>query len=121
MLALVIVAFNNGCVFYRYHSSACKQRGAAYAERVDKLKRDALEQVSIGTDRDEVLRFFHENGLPVTFDSAASEYTGTIQTKGCAPSGCASDDSLLGLRVRVDARGAVAAEPVVGALYTNCL
>ena len=102
-----------------YHSAACEQRGAAYAARVENLKRDAHEKLKIGTKKDALIRFFAENGIPLTF--VGDEVTGTIYTTGCAPSGCASDNALLGLRVKVDELGTVVSEPVVGALYTNCL
>lgn len=107
-----------GCL-YRYHSAACKQRGDAYSARVETLKREAHEKLRIGTKKDAVVRFFAENGIPVTFNR--DEASGTIQTPGCAPSGCGSDAALLGLRVKVDEAGTVASEPIVGALYTDCL
>jgi hypothetical protein len=112
---LVVMSFP----FYRYQSAACKQRGAAYSARVEKLKSDALERLRIGTTREAVVRFFAENGIPVTF--AGGEATGTISVTGCAPAGCGSDEALLGLRVKVDDAGTVISEPVVGALYTDCL
>lgn len=116
LLALVLA----GCSpFHRYQSAACKQRGAAYDARVEALKRHAHERLGIGTKQEAVIRFFAENGIPATF--AGDEISGTIYTTGCAPSGCGSDDALIGLRVKVDRLGAVVSEPVVGALYTNCL
>jgi hypothetical protein len=78
-----------------------------------------LRRVTSGTLREDVMRFFKENGLPVSLDG--DDYEGTIYTDGCAPAGCGSDAALLGLRVKADSRGAVAGEPFVGALYTNCL
>jgi hypothetical protein len=119
-LAIVIVLLISsvGCL-YRYHNAACKQRGAAYNARVETLKREAHEKLRIGTKKDAVVRFFAENEIPVTF--SRDEASGTIYTSGCAPSGCGSDDALLGLRVKVDEAGTVVSEPVVGALYTNCL
>ena len=110
-----------GWMFYPYQSADCKERGRTYRLRVEKLKDDARMALRIGTHQEDVIRFFQENGLPVSFDKGVSEYEGTIYTKGCAPAGCGSDDALLGLRVKVDSAGTVVAEPVVGALYTNCL
>jgi hypothetical protein len=110
-----------GWMFYRYQSTDCKERGKAYGIRVERLKRDAHTTLRIGTHKEDVIRFFQENGLPISFDKGLSEYEGTIYTKGCAPAGCGSDDALLGLRVKVDSTGTVVGEPVVGALYTNCL
>src|SRR5262249_28279697 len=116
-LAPVLLACS-ACVFYRYQSPACKKRGAAYAARVEKLKRDAHNNLRIGTKKEDVISFFQENGIPVTF--LDGEATGTIYTTGCAPSGCGTD-ALLGLRVRLDKKGRVISEPDVGAFYTNCL
>jgi len=117
-LVIALSISSVGCL-YRYHSATCKQRGAAYSARVEKLKRDAHEKLKIGTKKDAVIRFFAENDIPVTF--YPNEASGTIYTSGCAPSGCGSDAALLGLRVKVDEAGTVVSEPVVGAIYTNCL
>jgi hypothetical protein len=119
MLVVGYVRF--GWMFYRYQSTACKERGQEYRIRVEKLERDARTALRIGTHQEDVIRFFQENGLPVSLDKVMSEYEGTIYTKGCAPAGCGSDDALLGLRVKVDSTGTVVGEPHVGALYTNCL
>ena len=119
MLVVGYVLF--GWMFYRYQSADCKERGKAYEIRVERLKCDARTALRIGTHQEDVIRFFQENGLPVSFDKLMSEYEGTIYTKGCAPAGCGSDDALLGLRVKVDSAGTVVGEPVVGAIYTNCL
>lgn len=54
-----------GWMFYRYHSTACKQRGEIYRARVHKLERDARERLKVGTQREDIVRFFKENGLPV--------------------------------------------------------
>jgi hypothetical protein len=108
-----------GWMFYRYRSTACKERGKAYAARFETLKRDARERLRIGAPKEDVMRFFKENGLPVSFDG--DQYEGTIYTDGCSPAGCGSDAALLGLRVKADSSAAVAGEPIVGAIYTNCL
>jgi hypothetical protein len=123
IVALVGGYFEFGWLFYRYQSSDCKQRGKAYQDRVEKLRSAAHDRLRIGTHREDVVRFFQENGLPVSFNKSpdAYEFAGTIYTQGCAGAGCGSDDALLGLRVKVDANGTVIGEPDVGALYTNCL
>jgi hypothetical protein len=113
--ALVIVL----PLFYRYQSPACKQRGASFEARVERLKRDARKSLRIGTTKDAVVRFFAENGIPVTI--LRGEVTGAVTVSGCAPAGCGSDVALLGLRVGVDNNGTVITEPVVGALYSDCL
>ncbi|MGE5321238.1 MAG: hypothetical protein ACM3SW_00135 [Actinomycetota bacterium] len=83
------------------------------------MKRDAPEVLKLGAKKEIVVRFFQENGIPPEF--LGNEITGTIHLKGCAPSGCGSDDALLGLRVGVDKKGTVTSKPSVGALYTDCL
>jgi hypothetical protein len=115
-IMIVLVIGSVGC---KSPDAACKQRGDAYYARVEALKRDAHEKLKIGTKKDAVIRFFTENGIPVTF--SRDEAAGTIYTTGCSPSGCGSDDALLGLRVKVDETGSVVSEPDVGAIYTNCL
>ena len=122
LLTLAILAWGYlqfGWMFYRYHSAACKQRGQAYFMRVDKLKRDARERLRIGTPKEDVIRFFKENGLPVSLNG--DEYDGTMKIDGCAPAGCGSDAAFIGLQVKADSTGAIAGEPHVGAFYTNCL
>lgn len=128
LISLVLLFSCQGCVFHRHQSAACKQRAAQYAARVEKLKRDAHDNLKIGTKKQDVILFFKENGLPVDFvkvtyepSGKVYEATGTISTTGCAPFGCGSDDALLGLQVKVDEAGTVISEPEVGALYTNCL
>ena len=59
VLVLVTVLVScDACVLYRYHSTACKQRGAAYVARVEKLKRDSHQNLKIGTKKEDVIRFF---------------------------------------------------------------
>jgi hypothetical protein len=117
---VVAVLLGVGILAVHRKSVACKQRGEGYAARVNALKRDAHAQLKIGTKKDALGGFFTEHGLPITFyqDGTAS---GTIYTTGCAPFGCGTDTGLIGLRIGVDASGTVISEPVVGALYTNCL
>jgi hypothetical protein len=105
--------------FSRYQSAACKQQGAALTARLKALERAAREKLIIGASKDVIIRFFAENTIPVTF--VGDEATGTIYTKGCAPTGCGSDAALIGLRVKVDKEGTVISEPVVVSLYTDCL
>src|SRR6266853_2993959 len=66
LLTLAILAWGYsqfGWTFYRYHSTACQQRGKAYEARIETLKRDARESLRIGTSKEDVMRFFKENGL----------------------------------------------------------
>jgi hypothetical protein len=115
IIALLLVGWI-GC---GYRSTACKQRGAAYAARVEKLERDAHEKLKVGTTKEAVIQFFTDHGIPATF--VEGEVTGTVYTTGCSPFGCGSDEALLGLTVKVDKADEVTSEPEVGAIYTNCL
>ena len=120
VLAMVVLAMpmvQISC--YRYQSAACKQRGADYAARVQKLRREAHEKLTIGTNKEAVIHFFAESGIPVSFVGGAA--TGTVTIEGCAPAGCGSDTAYLGLRVEVDDAGRVTGEPVIGAIYADCL
>jgi hypothetical protein len=66
ILVLGYVLF--GWMFYRYQCTDCKERGKAYGIRVERLKRDARTTLRVGTHKEDVIRFFQENGLPVSFD-----------------------------------------------------
>jgi hypothetical protein len=110
-----------GWMFYKYESAACKAQGKAYGERIQKLKRDARDRLGAGAKREEVIRVFQENGLPVSFDKVNNEYEGTITIKGCSPAGCGTDNGILSILVKVDSSGKVVAEPVVSDLYIDCL
>ena len=96
-----------------------KQRGAGYEARVEKLRNDTRQSLKVGTKKEDVFRFFAENGIPAAL--LDDEISGTVHTIGCAPSGCGSDDALLALRVKVDKAGTTVSDPLVGAIYTNCL
>jgi hypothetical protein len=113
---VMICGLMTGC---RYRSAACKQRGVAYQTRVTSLERAALEQLKIGTKKEDVVRFFAENKFPITFDRSSA--TGTVYTLGCSPNGCGTDEALIGLRVDLDEAGSVKSKPVVVGIYTNCL
>src|SRR5215475_14391037 len=121
---VVVLAFSgwlltsSGCL-YRHHNAACKQRAAALSATIETLKQQAHDALKIGTKKEAVTRFFTEQGLPVAFDHGYA--SGAVGIVGCAPSGCGSDNGLLGVTVKVDQDGTVIADPVVSAMYTNCL
>jgi hypothetical protein len=112
-------ALLRGAYDAKLKDGSCKKRGDAYEARVETLTREAHAKLKIGTKKDAVIRFFAENGIPVTFTE--NEASGTIYTTGCSPIGCGTNGALLGLRVRVDEKGSVASEPDIGAQYTDCL
>jgi hypothetical protein len=47
MFVVLAVCSSIGCLLPKYHSAGCKQRGAALAERVEKLKREANATLKI--------------------------------------------------------------------------
>lgn len=98
---------------------ACNKRGAAFAQRVESIERDANEELSIGAKSADVSRFFAEHGIP--FEIVESEVIGTLFTVGCGPLGCGTDSALIGVRVKLDSAGAVAEKPKVVEMYTSCM
>lgn len=123
---LLVVTLSSGCerriptsLNHSHPSRECIQRGKIYSARAEKLERDAADVLKVGTKKDVVIRFFQDNGIPPTV--LDHEITGTIFLKGCAPTGCGTDDALLGLRVEVDKEGTVTSKPAIGAMYTSCV
>jgi hypothetical protein len=98
---------------------ACNKRGADFALRVDSIKHDANEKLSIGTKSADVSRFFADHGIPLQI--VESYAIGTLYTSGCGPLGCGTDSALIGVRVKLDSAGAVAEKPTVVGMYTDCL
>jgi hypothetical protein len=98
---------------------ACNKRGAAFAARVESIKHDANEKLSIGTKSGDVVRFFAEHDIPLQI--VESYAIGTLYTSGCGPLGCGTDSALIGVRVKLDLTDAVTEKPTVVGMYTNCL
>ncbi len=97
----------------------CRQRNAAFGERIESIKQNARARLKRGTKWDEVRKFFADHDIP--FHSTKSDVSGEIYTSGCAPTGCGSDAALIGIRVELDADGNVRDDPTVVGLYTNCM
>jgi hypothetical protein len=111
---LVLVVSGALCWFAvdRYRTSvACKKRGMALANREETLKRRAHDSLKIGTKRTDVILFFTENDIPLSFDQFGA--SGIITTSGCAPFGCGADSAIIGVRVELDGEGNVKSEPIV--------
>ena len=129
MVAAIVVAAGVSWVGLRQHQRrqarirqayiACIERDEAFTQRVESIKRDAREQLKIGTKKDEVSRFFTEHGIPLSIHN--SEAIGTLYTSGCSPLGCGTDSALIGVRVNVDRTGTVTGEPTVVGMYTDCV
>lgn len=84
------------------------------------IKRDAEDQLKIGTNKTAVSRFFVEHNIP--FNISNTEARGTLLTTGgCAPKGCGSDSALIGVAVKLGRDGNVIEKPTVISMYTNCL
>jgi hypothetical protein len=97
---------------------ACTERDAAFERKLESIKQDAHERLTIGTKKADVSRFFTDHGM--TFgNSSASEVMGTLQTTACAPNHC-GDGVLLGVRVKLELADTVTEEPTVESLYSDC-
>jgi hypothetical protein len=97
----------------------CELSGAAFARQVETLKRDAAEQLKIGTNKSDVARFFAEHKIP--FAILESEAYGSLRTLGCAPLGCFTNAAFIGVRVQLDGAGTVNEAPKVFGMYQDCL
>jgi hypothetical protein len=98
---------------------ACNKRAAGFALRVETIRRDANEKLSIGTNSGDVSQFFAQHGVPLQI--VEFEAMGTVYTAGCGPLGCGADSASIGVRVKLDTTGAVAEKPKVVGMYTDCL
>src|SRR5437660_8870649 len=87
-VAIIILC---GCGVSRYHQSqSCKRRGEALRSRIEGLKLQAHTKLTIGTKKEEVVRFFADNNIPVYFEKSLvpKEMTsaeGRVYTTGCSP------------------------------------
>ena len=104
----------------------CKAREAEFNARADRITQNAKSALKIGTKKEDVMRFFASENIPVTFSSysAGNVAEGTIDVKGdaaCRSLACGDDAALIGVRVAVDESGTVLSDPVVIKMYTDCL
>lgn len=97
----------------------CNQRGAAFGRQVEGIKQGAREHLRVGTKNADVAQFFTERGMSLIIQAGYAY--GSIRTSGCAPLGCVSNSAFISVRVKLDEAGAVAEEPDVSAIYTDCL
>jgi len=125
---LLVVCGALGWFGYNHYRTSirCKQRVVALQSRVEEIKREAHDKLKVGTKRDDVIRFFATNNIPLTFGKFVdrNEATGTIYVSGtseCASLACGTDATLIGLRVDIDEAGTVVSEPVIVSIYTDCL
>src|ERR1700675_513272 len=93
LAAIVVIA---GVGWFGLREYNCKLRGAALSRQVESIKRDAAEELTIGTNKAEVARFFAQRNIP--FAMLESEAYGSFRTSGCAPLGCGTDTRFIGLR-----------------------
>jgi hypothetical protein len=104
----------------------CKQRAAEFSAKVELMQREANDSLKVGTRKADVVRFFASENVPLSFDQIGQDRQarGTLFFKGlaeCENIACGDDSTLIGVRVGVDADGAVASDPVVAGMYTDCL
>lgn len=115
----VAIAVVGGGTWFALKSYRCESRSAAFSRQIESIKRDAHDRLKVGTGKADVSRFFAEHRIP--FDFLESEAIGTLRTSGCAPLGCGTDSAIIGVRVKLDGASAVAQEPIVVGMYTDCL
>jgi hypothetical protein len=96
----------------------CKLRGAAFARRVESIKRDAAQEIKVGANQAEVARFFAEHNIP--FAMQESEAFGALRMPGCAPLSCGTDRAFIGVNVKLDGAGEVIEAPRVFGMYQDC-
>ncbi len=99
--------------------SGCNVRGAAFARQVETIKREAAEELTIGTNKRVVSRFFTVHNIPFTM--LETEAYGAVRTSGCAPFGCGTDRGFISVQVKFDAAGTVTDVPKVFGMYQDCL
>lgn len=118
-VAIIVAIVVVGVTAFGVKRYRCGQRNAAFARQVESIKQGARERLRVGTKNADVARFFTERGLhPIIQESYAY---GSIRTSGRAPFGCGTDSAFISVRVKLDEAGAVAEEPHVGGIYTDCL
>jgi len=116
LTVIVVIVAGTSFGLREYH---CKVRGAVLARQVESIKRDAAQELKIGTNKAEVLQFFAERNIP--FAMLESEAFGSLRTSGCAPLGCGADTAFIGVRVKLDVAGTVGEAPKVFGMYQDCL
>ncbi len=107
-----------GITEYRIHV-ACAARNGVLQRRVQKLRDDAHDQLRVGVNKAQIVRFFEQQQMQATFGYGVA--SGDFRTTGCAPFGCGADTVVVGVSVAVDSQGTVVGEPHVADIYTDCL
>ncbi len=121
LMILVTALFSFGITGYHRHES-CKERSNAFNIRVDSIRQSVENSLPRGAAKDDVVRFFAANKIPLDFDQDRNEATGTLYTTGCGKTvdwSC-SDSALIGVKVQLDSAERVESKTVIG-MYTNCL
>ena len=99
---------------------ACREHNAAFQRQLEAIKKDAHEQLKVGTKKADVSRFFAEHGVPIgQAVLSAPEATGILQTTACAPPHCGERVSIR-VRAKVESTGTITAEPIVDYMYDEC-
>lgn len=117
-LVFVAVAVAAGSIWFGFREQGCKQRGAAFAQQVERIQRDAIKELKVGSNKAAVARFFAEHNIPFAFRE--SEAFGALRTSGCAPLGCGTDVGFIGVKVELNAAHTVTDVPRVYGMYQDC-
>lgn len=120
LAALIIVIFVAGIGVKQYRRRIyCAKQNAALRQQLDRLEDDAREQLRIGADKDQIIRFFERHQMSATFHRGKA--SGDLRTTGCAPFGCGADTAIIGVSIAIDSQERVSGEPHVSGIYTDCL
>jgi hypothetical protein len=104
----------------------CKQRAAEFQANVARIRRDAINSLKIGSKRDDLLRFFASENIPLTFNQIGQDHEarGSIYVTGlpeCENVACGDDSAAISMSVKINADGIVVSEPVVVGVFMRCL
>jgi hypothetical protein len=113
--AIILIA---AASWFGVREHRCNVRGAAFARQVETIKREAAEELTLGTNKGEVSRFFAVHSIP--FAMLETEADGALRTSGCAPLGCGTDRAFISVQVKFDAAGTITEVPKVFGMCQDC-
>jgi hypothetical protein len=118
ILVCVTASLLAGILAYRFN---CETKESAFQARFQQLRRDAHEDLKIGTTKEEALKFFSENHLQARSDESKA-WGWVVLSRGCGRSLACSigpDGGTISVVVSIDERGKVDSEPVVTEEYAG--
>jgi hypothetical protein len=115
LVALLVLAGAVLFVCATLYRRNCDRREAAFQSRVEQVRHDAKERLKIGTKKDDIVRFFSENGFRKPYFSESRATGRILTTRGCRSLGCGigPEGGEIKVTVTVDQQGTVQGSPVV--------